>query len=332
MGAPTRCVIARSDQGGLGYQTRDAVDMLRPQLVIEVVMGDAARGNEHPGMFDGKADEVWRVNGPHITDDEWHAIGKAGIDWVWTAETFYSSTACKVLRSHNVRTAVHANPELFVDQGADLVAVPSSWQVATVEARHGERCYIMPHHYPDVPATPRTHMRRLLALDSPAMLDRNGLLVAIEAFKLQGTVPEIIVHAPGANIESVDGVKHSAEHVEDMGSIYDEVDALLLPRRYGGLCLPHMEAAARGIVTIAPDTPPHDRWAGTILGPESKSTAYRPMKGGNMPVHTFDPVDFAAAIMNTSRTEFAHKSLEAISAAEAWRLDDARVAWDELLV
>jgi glycosyltransferase involved in cell wall biosynthesis len=43
--------------------------------------------------------------------------------------------------------------------------------------------------------------------------------------------------------------------------LYDFGDVLLMPRRFGGLCLPIQEAMAAGLAVVALDTEPHD-WYG----------------------------------------------------------------------
>jgi len=45
--------------------------------------------------------------------------------------------------------------------------------------------------------------------------------------------------------------------VHDYWRAYDGMDALVLPRRYGGLCLPVQEAMAAGLAVVMTDCPPN---------------------------------------------------------------------------
>ena len=49
-------------------------------------------------------------------------------------------------------------------------------------------------------------------------------------------------------------------HVEDRWDLYDGCSILVMPRRYGGLCLPVQEAMARGMAVVMTDCPPNRRW------------------------------------------------------------------------
>jgi glycosyltransferase involved in cell wall biosynthesis len=68
-------------------------------------------------------------------------------------------------------------------------------------------------------------------------------------------------------------VKFDFSDASDQAELYTRVDALILPRRYGGLCLPMNEALLSGLPVIMPDCSPNndvlpERWLvpGTVKG------------------------------------------------------------------
>jgi glycosyltransferase involved in cell wall biosynthesis len=46
----------------------------------------------------------------------------------------------------------------------------------------------------------------------------------------------------------------------DYWKLYRDFDVLLMPRRFGGLCLPAQEAAAAGLALVMTDTSPNQTW------------------------------------------------------------------------
>ncbi len=75
----------------------------------------------------------------------------------------------------------------------------------------------------------------------------------------------------------------------------DDIDLLVLPRRYGGLSLPVQECAALGVPALMLQTDPYAQEAFVHAIPSTGSSPGN-MKGGQVPVHTADPRALAAAI------------------------------------
>jgi glycosyltransferase involved in cell wall biosynthesis len=95
-------------------------------------------------------------------------------------------------------------------------------------------------------------------------------------------------------------MRHSAVNVDlvtggypDRWSLYDDADLLVLPRRYGGLCLPVLEAFASGVGVVMTDVEPQaSTWP--IIGVPTPA-ARRPveMPCGPVPLSTVDPTVLA---------------------------------------
>ena len=56
------------------------------------------------------------------------------------------------------------------------------------------------------------------------------------------------------------GRVHPVGYVEDRWDLYDGCSILVMPRRYGGLCLPVLEAMTRGLAVVMTDIEPNRTW------------------------------------------------------------------------
>ncbi len=96
--------------------------------------------------------------------------------------------------------------------------------------------------------------------------DRNGTKLAIDIaqrskhWRWRFTSQDGIGAVPRGLIARTEFVKDT----HDRWELYDGCAVLLLPRRYGGQSLPVVEAAARGLAVVMPDTPPNSEYP-TVL-------------------------------------------------------------------
>jgi glycosyltransferase involved in cell wall biosynthesis len=65
----------------------------------------------------------------------------------------------------------------------------------------------------------------------------------------------------------------------DPTQLYEPYDALILPRRYGGLCLPAQEAASMGLPVIMTNCPPQSSWLPPELAISSSPATVRTQAG-----------------------------------------------------
>lgn len=99
----------------------------------------------------------------------------------------------------------------------------------------------------------------------PAINDRNGSLDFIRAVRMlalpdarytiycQKPTPELRQAVNGTSIELV-------EHLPNYADMYSDGDVMILPRRYGGLCMVLNEAIGSGIPVLMPDIDPNNTW------------------------------------------------------------------------
>lgn len=300
-------VIARATDRGLGIQTWEAARALDATVLVVNIDNpsskhyptDLARFPDAPVVT---CTEGWRL--PEDTVRGW----LAGLDVVWTAETFYDARFCDWARDAGVRTYIHANPEFVPAGGRGWgIGQPTAWWTAT--------CWRQ-DHMPDGtkvvpfpvatdrfrPAEPHDGPCRWLHVaGKQALGDRNGTEAVIAALPLleqpcsvriitqDPELPARITAPAHVDLELVTG------GLADYWDLYTDVDALILPRRYGGLCLPVQEAMAAGLAVVMPDIDPNNQTWPTRLIPAGPGVELR-MPAGKIPVASIDPADVAAGM------------------------------------
>lgn len=296
-------LIARADDGGLGTQTFEAWRHLRPDLTVVVDMG-----RDHRGRF--RRD---RYPGAHVAP---HPLDTLTIrrlqqcDVVFTVEVPYRDDLHDFLRSSGTRLAVQLNPELLHPWlSADIWMNPTSWNPCRA-VPSGAVELPVPVALDRLPFRRRDAVRTILHVPAPAMADRNGTESVIDAIPHIRSAVRLIMHggASGSlddsqvrrimnHVRGTDVTVEFTSHCDEYWQVYrDDVDALLLPRRYGGLCLPLQEAAACGIVPIMLDIPPQHAWLPPHCRVPALSHVDVRMAGGRVPVYTVDSRTLAAAV------------------------------------
>lgn len=269
-------LIARADSSGLANQSHEVWRHLHPERTLIVDLKERNRGPFRPEMFDN-----YRVTAsPTPTDGEimWLVDG---CDVLYSAETTTHPGLNRYCETTGTRLVIHANPELYQ---SDYGEPPAEVWTATQWRED-----LLPPHARLVPfpvATDRilqrdvTEVHKCLHVAAPAMLDRNGYSLVV------GAIP----HLRYAMSWCPPG------WAEDYWNLYSGADALILPRRYAGLCLAMQEAAAAGlpIVMLASDANAH-RTLPELRVPISGSQ-WHPMKGGMVEVFDADPYDLARCI------------------------------------
>lgn len=261
-------VIARTEVArGLAIQTRNFVEHLPVErtLVIDMPRRDC------------DLDDSWCPNPTHIRyDDQRHALGRdavmewmSDLDAVFTVETPYDWDMPNWCRQRRVKLFVQGNPEFvrhgqpqFAHYGDPIWWWPTTWRTDLLPAGR-----VMPVPMPDRERTAAPAddgpLRVLHVVGRRAWADRNGTDVIAKALtqvqsKIEVTVTTIDLVNP-IGLQPDDRVKMNVitSPVEDRWELYRDQHVLILPRRYGGLCLPALEAAACGVAVVMPDVPPN---------------------------------------------------------------------------
>ena len=339
-------LIARADDTGLGNQSWEFHRHVKPDKTLIVDFTDnSASGKDltiHPDRFPGNTKVV---TGPpdgvammRFLDD---------LDVVFAMETPYNFNLFHLCRARGIKTVLQANWEMMGYHHEadghpfpDVLALPSTWHLIEAQHRFGDRTEVL--HLPVPITTDRTEAstadtctRFLHVAGHPAVSDRNGtkdLLDALRYVKSTVTVT-LTCQRPGwlgALIETGQAPANvtlviESSPLENYWDLYDGQDALILPRRYGGLCLPLNEAIGAGIPAIMPDISPNTDWLPTewLISASLKDTI---MTKALIDVYRTDPESLALKIDQLAGDEefYGHTRRQARDLAKTH-------SWDALL-
>lgn len=297
-------LVARCDDGGLGTMTAEFYRHMRPEYTIVLNLEHAGRGNCHHDRYEPKLGQtvVWTNGGcpgcASLTSEAvWRMLRR--VDVVYTAETTYGPELLQLAKVAGVPVVLHAMPELYDYRWPDrpeFVWVPTDWHRAEMPADTVE--VPVPVALDRFEPRMRRRARTFLHLTSPAMEDRNGTQIVLNALpRLQQPCRVVITGEPRRTppLPSHVELEWRPEPVFNYWEQYtDDIDVMLLPRRYAGLSLPVQEAAACGIPTVMSDVSPNEGYT-QLRVPISPHTGTRAaMKGGYFDVHDVFSGDLAA--------------------------------------
>jgi glycosyltransferase involved in cell wall biosynthesis len=273
--------MARLDQRGISQQTREMVEHLNPAKVLAVLVNDPG-WPEETGRF-GKRDVTFvdsnlsqNLN-KRVLDERKCRSFLEGLDVVMGVETFYDWSFCDWAREAGAKTILQSNPEFTAHHNnpswpqPDRWVFPTPWMIDELEALgYGSDILPVPTVERDqTAADPDDEVMRILhVVGKAAAHDRNGTLEFIEAvaglrYRTHVTLvtqeqdlPRRI--RPGRNV-TLDVVTGG---VESRWDLYANQHMLVLPRKYGGLSLPTLEAMACGLTVLMPDCSPNFIWPG----------------------------------------------------------------------
>lgn len=340
-------MVVRCDQGGLGNQTHLLWKLLKPDVTLLIDLPvTKGRGRGEPTRYDAPWTNVWPWHDDVIPPLMLADLAKA-VDVVLTVENLYSGNAgFDVVRAGGARTMLVANPELYAGYPADKIVVPTPWELRRMPAGTD----VLPHPVDDPPSSSvrtRRMCQTFLHVAAPAMLDRNGTDIVMGALEHVTAECQLVVHSPhrpppwGDDQTDPSSMTIGKVHVRwdprpkrKYWDVYDvEADVMLLPRRYGGLCLPVQEAAACGLPTLMTDLEPQRFWPCLSVEPRVRLTGYA-MRGGNFQVYDVDPKLLASTMddLVLGRVDVESTSANALSWARStlsW--DSLEPAWSEAI-
>jgi len=260
-------VIARADRRGLAHVTWEAARHLAPERVLLVDMGRLSPGAIHRDWYDDPT--VVQFDGTYLPEAEVRRW-LAGLDVIYTAETPYDWRLPGWAREAGVGVVVHVMPEFWKAELRDSNPTawwnPTSWRRDTLP----ESTRLVPVPYPVDRFGPPAELydgtgplRVLHPAGKLAAWDRNGTRLLFQALRgvrrpVHVTVTSqdgMVPRATGlpANV-TVDVVKGDRP---EYWTGYADHHLMVLPRRYGGLCLPALEGAAAGLGLVMPDCSPN---------------------------------------------------------------------------
>ena len=264
-------IIARSDNTGLGNQTRELVNMLNPDKILLIDSTSFNKNEQHPEWY--ASYNCIKSNG--FPSSEQIKTFLNDVDVVLSCETFYDQNFISFANKRNVKTILQYNYELFghlsnPNQPLPTVLLsPSVWNIDHIQKMFGNQTKVI-HLAPPTSIgsfsearkinISKSHKRILHIAGKKAAKDRNGTESVIDMLKYSKVDYELVIKSQ-SQIETK--VKDSRLTIEignptNRGDMYSGFDAMVLPRRYAGLCLPMNEALLSGLPVFMTDISPNN--------------------------------------------------------------------------
>jgi hypothetical protein len=271
-------IIARSDNTGLGNQTRELVDMLKPNKILLINSSFFNQNRQHP---------EWYAGYNCITTDR--GFPRQGeikeflrnLDVVISCETFYSQQFIDMARLAGIKTILQYNYEFLGNLQhpdwslPDVLLAPSTWHINDIKNLYGDRCEVI-HLPPPTDAelfkdvrsiNAQDHKRILHIAGKAAVKDRNGTETVIQMLNYSTEDYKLVIktQTPLEFKSTDERIIIETDNVANKQDLYSGYDAMVLPRRYAGLCLPMNEALMSGLPVFMPKVSPNttvlpDEW------------------------------------------------------------------------
>ena len=267
-------IIARSDKTGLGNQTYELTKMLNPTKVLLINSTHFNQNQQFPELYEGY--NVMETSRGFATDKEAAAFLE-GLDAVLSCETFYSTTLIDLAKKMGIKTLLQYNFE-FLDNLKhpdwplpDVLISPSFWNFDLVYDKFSSKCKVV--HLPPPVSEERFAKARsinqngnlnkiLHVAGKIADADRNGTNTVMEMLKYSTADYELVIKVQ--NPERLEDISRDPRLSIDTSNpdsnmdLYSGFDAMVLPRRYAGLCLPMNEALMSGLPVFMTDISPNN--------------------------------------------------------------------------
>ncbi len=336
-------IVVFGNNGGLGNQTRRLTYMLKPYRVLLIDARGFSKNKQHnESWYDNF--QGYKVDG-FPTNREINVFLK-GLTHVLVCENplnFFLFSRAKQL---GIKTYCQSNyefcdnlqkPELPLP---DMFLMPSFWHIDTMSAKYGDEkvTHLPPPTDPNEFAEAReinfnrTGKKRFIHIvGTLAVHDRNGTLDILESLKHTKSDFELVIRSqrelPEEYVVSDPRVRYIIENAEEPQDLYMNFDAVILPRRYGGLSLCTNEGMMSGLPIIMTDISPNNqllpkKW---LIKAEKKGDFFTRTTidiYGVKPKHLAKKIDWLVKqdleAMKTEAFEIAHKSFSPDSLREKY--------------
>lgn len=266
-------LIVMANHSGIGIQSRRLCYLLKPGRILAVDSTPFAKNKKQNwdwySNFTG-----YKVEG--FPNNREVRKFMSGLTHLFLIENPFNFYILEYAREIGCKVFIQSNPEFNDHWNHDhplphMFLAPSRWKMKDMERKFGkDRVRLLPP-----PIDPmefdrarnknmtRTGRRRFLhTVGTLAAHDRNGTLDLIQAVRETNVDFQLVIRSqeplPPEYYLADDRVTYRVEDGPEVSDIYFDYDAMLLPRRYGGLCLPCNEALMAGLPVIMPAISPNE--------------------------------------------------------------------------
>lgn len=270
-------LIARGEKDrGLGVQSRNFANAMNPASVLHVVPE-----NENPGQAYANETVVDYKPKDHSLPEAAARGWLEGLDVVFAAETPYDWRLIDWAREMGVKTVIQGNPEFYrhhLSSHAHLSQPdqwwwPTSWRLGSLPAGPVMPCPMEDGTFPSAADPAVGPLRIVHVMGKRAFADRNGTEILAQALRRLANHPVVAtIYGLDGELPDFRGMRNVEFNLHPDGAVdrwemYENQHLLVLPRRYGGNCLPALEAASKGLAVMMPDTSPNFELASVLVPP-----------------------------------------------------------------
>ena len=310
-------LVAYCDDTGLGSQTQAYFDHLKPAKTM--VLDRSGAKVDWP-CYPERMPGATVIKGLPVFDEVDQFLD--GLDMLLMAENAPTQHMIRRARELGVKTVVVPNYEYFHHLRKPHYAAPDLWLVPSL------------WHYTDYP-DPKSYLPFPIQVEPvgkpvesvynfvhiagrPIFPDRNGTAALLAALRFITSdikltifcqqpdyVNEMLPAKIPANVQLE--VRGPAADVDEL---YAGQQVMIMPRRFGGLCLPVNEALGRGLPVIMPDIEPNNLWLPSDWLISAKKIDER-MMGNLIDIYDVNPAELGSAIdIMTGSTWYAQAQAE----------------------
>lgn len=331
-------LIARCDSTGLGIQSKEFFDHIKCKaLVIDFSAMAPVKSFDsilkpnidwYPGQKVFRWGKVHNVRG----DIPIHVINEFldGLDIVFAMETPYDFNIFDACAERGIKTIIQPNYE-FLDfpsnriRPPSLFGVPSKWNWHNIP--EPKKFLPVPVNTDIAPISgfkPRTFLH---IAGRPAHADRNGTQTLFKALKY--VKEDITIHIrsqwpvtiPQQTYRAKVKIEVDYSNKQHYFDNYTTGGVLVMPRKYGGLCLPMNEALACEMPIITTDISPNHLWLpGEWLVPSLHTGSFLSKK--KVDVYEAQLLELAAKIDQFCNEDFYREAIgkaREIKEAISWK-------------
>lgn len=263
-------LIGRADFTGLGIQTHEFYKHMHPHKTLVVDLQHLNQQQNDLSRYPGSPILRYTPYPDTLTSDP-IAVSAINdflddLDIVFTCETPYDYHLFREARRRGVATVLQYNFELFDHipeprlPQPDLFMAPSLWRYVDVKFKN--KIFLpVPVDRTRFRPSIRSHAKTFVHVGgTPAMEDRNGTQLVLDAWphvkhdatlRIYTQISRYRVRDPRVDMRR--GI------VMDQSEFYD-ADVMIMPRKFGGLCLPLNEALSCAMPVVMSDLSPQNEF------------------------------------------------------------------------
>ena len=333
-------VIARADHRGIGIQSYEFWRNMKADKALVVIMGqDLTNGREltpyaqDPSRFNQRWVRTVTWNSPEGLDHNIVRDFLDGLDIVYCIETPYDQHFFTLCRMAGVTSVLHANPEFYrYTSEPDLVRPDIVWLPTPWLADRIPEATVMPFpvNRDHIPFRRRgldpNGITFLHIVGHRTVRDRNGTQTIYRTLRYIRRTPLNIIIRSQSSLPSLRtpyvNARVEVADVADNADLYAEGDILLLPRKWGGLCLPQQEALSAGIPTLMTNCSPQSSFLPSDMLLPTRQTQQLRMQCGMVPVYDAHPRQLVGVIerlaLDPSRVPAMSDVADSLASSISW--------------